>query len=181
VLRAVAEGDLVEGREGLLLPLRAGDAGIEEGQLDVAEERGLGEQVEGLEDEADLLVPDRGELEAGELRDVLPFQAVGAVGRCVEAAEDVHEGGLARAGGAYDRDHLALLDLEVDPTQRLHGELARVVGLGHPLHADQGGDGHGGDGDRPRRDRGEGGRRLTHCPSSPSGGSGPRPRSPCPR
>ena len=170
----------VERREGLLLPLGAGDAGVEERQLDVAQERGLGQQVEGLEDEADLLVADRGELEAGELRDVLAVQAVGALGRRVEAAEDVHEGGLAGARGADDRDHLALLDLEVDPAERLHGQLARVVGLGDPLHADEGGDGHGG-GDGAGRHRRHDGHRLTHCPSSPSGGSGPRPRSPCPR
>ena len=34
--------------------------------------------------------------------------------------------------------------VEVDPAQRLHRELARVVGLGDALHADERGDGHGG-------------------------------------
>ncbi len=54
-----------------LLALRPADPGIEQGQLHVAQQRGLGQQVEGLEDEADLLVADRRELEARELVDVL--------------------------------------------------------------------------------------------------------------
>ena len=133
VLCPVREADPVEGRARQLLALRARDPGIQEGELHVAQKRGLGEEVEGLEDEADLLVADGRDLEARELVDVVSLQAVGAGGGGVEAAEDVHEGRLAGAGRADDRHHLPALDLEVDPLQRVNRDLAGVVGLGHAL------------------------------------------------
>ena len=97
-----------------LLALRAREPGVEQRQLDVALERGLGEQVEGLEHEADLLVADPGELEARQRRDVVALEQVAPVARRVQAAEDVHQRRLARARRADHRDHLSLLDAQVD-------------------------------------------------------------------
>ena len=83
---------------------------------------------------------------------------------------------------------LGCLDAPTGGTYRLEGkdvsqlsgfQLAGVVRLDHPLHADEGGDGGGRHG--PGRHHGEGGHRLTHCPSSPWAGWGPRPRPRCPR
>ena len=51
------------------------------------------------------------------------------VGRRVEAAEEVHERRFAGAGGADDRHHLALVDLEVDAFERFDFHLAGVVDL----------------------------------------------------
>ena len=64
VLRALGEADLAQRLERALLALAAADPGVEQRQLDVAQQRGLRQQVEGLEDEADLLVADGGQLEA---------------------------------------------------------------------------------------------------------------------
>ncbi len=94
--------------------LRAGDAlggggaVVDEGELDVVEAGGAGEEVEGLEDEADLLVADAGELVVVELGDVVAVEPVFTLGRGVEAADEVHQGGLAGAGGAHDGDVLAV-------------------------------------------------------------------------
>ena len=66
-------------------------------------------------------------------------------GRPVEAAEDVHQRGLARAGGAHQRDHLAALDRQRDALEHRHVDLAEVVGLVDVFEADEF---HGGQGFR---------------------------------
>ncbi len=58
---------------------------------------GAGEQIEGLKDEADLLVADAGELVVVQLADQLAVEPVFALGRGVKAADEVHERGLAGA------------------------------------------------------------------------------------
>jgi len=48
----------------------------------------------------------------------------------VEQAEDVHQGALARARRAHDRDHLARLDRNLDALEGFDGiALAQAVGL----------------------------------------------------
>ena len=57
----------------------------------------------------------------------LPVQQVGAGGGHVQAADDVHAGGLAGAGLAHDGHELPLLDLEGDVVRRLHRGVAHLV------------------------------------------------------
>jgi hypothetical protein len=90
---------------------------VDERQLDVVQRGGAGQQVEGLEDEADFLVADAGELVVVELGDVVAVEPVLALGGRVEAADQVHQGGLAGAGGAHDGDVLVVLDAERDAAQ----------------------------------------------------------------
>src|SRR5439155_146557 len=74
-------------------------------------ERGRpGQQVELLEDEPDSAVSDPSELVRREAPDTLAVQHIFPAGRGVEAAQEVHEGGLARARGTHDCDELAALD-----------------------------------------------------------------------
>jgi hypothetical protein len=47
------------------------DAGVDQGQLDVVQRVGAGQQVEGLEDEADLAVADVGQFVVAHRRDIL--------------------------------------------------------------------------------------------------------------
>ena len=68
--------DPFEGPPGLLLALRLLRPGVDEGQLDVAEGRGAGQEVEDLEDEADLAVPGEGQLVLGHGADELAVEAV---------------------------------------------------------------------------------------------------------
>jgi hypothetical protein len=102
---------------------------VEHRQLDVLDGPGARQQVEALEDEADLRVADLGPLVAVETRDVDAVQPVGARGRPVEAAQDVHERRLAGARGAHDGDQLPGLDREVDPLQGVNLDLAHLVDL----------------------------------------------------
>ena len=105
----------LQGALGHPQPLLLGHPGVDEGQLDVVQGGGPGQQVEGLEDEADLAVADRGQLVVVHLRDHLAPQHVGAAAGRVQAAHDVHEGRLAGAGRPHDRDVLALLDRRSSP------------------------------------------------------------------
>jgi hypothetical protein len=97
MVHALAEVD------GLKDELGAGDAlglrgaVVDERQLDVVQSGGAGEQVEGLKDEADLLVADAGELVVVECGDVVPVEPVAALRGRVEAADEVHQRGLAGA------------------------------------------------------------------------------------
>ena len=81
VHHAGAEIDGLEDGLCALEALGGGGAVIDEGQLDVVQRGGAGEQVEGLEDEADLLVADAGELVVVERGDVVAVEPVACLGR----------------------------------------------------------------------------------------------------
>src|SRR6187401_1805345 len=98
-------------------------------QLHVVQRGGPGEQVERLEDEPDLLVADAGELVVVHLAHLLVVQQVGALGRRVEAADQVHQRRLAGAGRTHDRDVLAAADLDVHAAQGVHFLFAHHVRL----------------------------------------------------
>jgi hypothetical protein len=129
VVHAGAEPDLGEDLLGALDACAGGCAVVDEGQLDVMQGGGAGEQVEGLEDEADLLVADAGELIVVELGDVVTVEPVAALRRRVEAAEEVHQRGFAGAGGSHDGDVLVVLDADVDALESVDGLVAHLVGL----------------------------------------------------
>ena len=52
----------------------------------------------------------------------------------IEPGEQVHQRGLAAAGGAHDRDELAAAHREVDAAQRVDGGVAGAVVLGDRMH-----------------------------------------------
>ncbi len=90
------------------------------GQADVLDRAGARQQIEALEDEAEALAADAGELRLLEPGDVDAVEEVAPAGRPVEAAEDRHQRRLARSRGAHDGDELAALDRQADAPQRLH-------------------------------------------------------------
>ncbi len=145
VLGAVAHADLLEGLGHALLALAGGHAAVGEGQLDVLIDREVADEVEGLENEADLAVADAGALGERQALDGAAVEDVGAVGRGVEEAEDGKEGGLAATGRAGDGDILALADVHVDAGQGVRLDLVGEEDLGHAVEFDQGGiiSGHG--------------------------------------
>ena len=126
----IAEADLPKRREGARAAIMS-IAAVHEGQLDVLDGVEAREEVERLEDEADVLVADRGELVVGQLADVLARQLVRAGVGDVEAAEHVHQRRLARTRRAHDRDEFAGVDIEVDAGEGVHLDLLTdAVGLG---------------------------------------------------
>ena len=99
--------------------------------FDVLGGRQGGDQVEGLEDEPDLLGADPGELGFAERAEVGAVQFDGALGRAVEAAEQVEQGGFAVAGAALDGQPLAVFDHQVQVADCRDGAAALLVELGH--------------------------------------------------
>ena len=109
---------------------------VEQRQLDVVERRGARQQVETLEDEADLAVAHDRELIAGHPRDIFAVEDVTAARRAIETAEDVHERRLAGSRRARDRHELALLDVHVGAAQRTDCHFADGVGLDEVANRD---------------------------------------------
>ena len=111
--RAVGQSDELEQLGGACLRLVALDARDLEREADVAQHRALLEQVEALEDHADVL-PGLEQVAAAELRHVAPVDAHRAGGRPLEEVDAAHERALAGAAQADDAEDLPVLDAEVD-------------------------------------------------------------------
>ena len=75
---------------------------------DVFERGERGDELIGLEDEADGFAADLGEFVFGQVADGGAVEVDVAGGGCVEAREQAEQGGFAAAGGAHDGDELAL-------------------------------------------------------------------------
>src|SRR5690606_6317277 len=87
------------------------------------------DEVVELEDEADVVAPERRQLALGGGTEVVAGVADGAGRGAVEPAEDVEERGLPAAGGAEEDDELAREEVEVDAPERVDLDLAGPVHL----------------------------------------------------
>ncbi len=135
--QTIAEPQLLEHGDGALRPRGPADAvAVAKRERRVLDDVHPREQIEVLEDETHLAVANPRESPAAQLRDRLAVQPVLAGRGRVEATDDVHQRGLARAGGAHDGDILALPDDEVDAPQRIDLDLSQVVDLVDPLGPD---------------------------------------------
>ena len=74
-----------------------------------------------------MLAAEEGQLAVVHVGDLAALDPHGAGGRHIEAGEDVHERGLAGAGGAHDRRELAARDLEGHATERVDRGFALAV------------------------------------------------------
>ena len=88
-------------------------------QHNVFERREIGNQVELLKDKADFLSPKAGEFVGREAQYLLAIEHDAARRGSVEAAEDIEQRALARAGRAHHGDPLAFLHGEGDLVQRV--------------------------------------------------------------
>ena len=130
----VAEADLLQRLDGTLLALLRGDAGKRQGELDVGEYALMGDEVVALEHEADAVVA------VGV--PIAVFVLVGGhavddhVARVVmiEAADDVEQRGLARAGRTEDGYELVVAEGDGNVVEGFLREVARSVGLADVLY-----------------------------------------------
>ena len=136
--RAVGQSDEFEQLGGAGLCLVALDAGDLEREADIAQHRALLEQVEALEDHADVL-PGLEQVAAAELRHVAPVDAHRAGGRPLEEVDTAHERALAGAAQADDAEDLAVLDAEVNVPQCVDVAARGGVGLVEMFDFDHGG------------------------------------------
>lgn len=75
---------------------------------------GSRQKVEGLQDEADLPVPNVRELVVGHCAHFAAVQHVASAGVGIQAAQQIHKGGLARARGSHDGQVVPSLDTKID-------------------------------------------------------------------
>jgi hypothetical protein len=133
-LREVTEAEVGQRREGE--PAGGADRpAVEfERQRHVLHRGEAGQQVQLLEDVADPAPAHRRELAPGQRAEHLSLHHDLAPGRRVEAAAQVEQGRLARAGRAHDGHQFAGADGDRDPAQGVHGRLAGSV---HAVHVTQ--------------------------------------------
>jgi hypothetical protein len=119
----LAAGELVREAGGLRVEADPGEAfecgsaglgmlGEEEGEFDVFNGGEGGHELEGLEDEADLVAADASELGGCEGGGGLAEEEDVTGGGEVHGAGEVEEGGFAAAGASGEGDELAAMDVE---------------------------------------------------------------------
>src|SRR5690606_20111500 len=121
----------------LLALLLAQARAIRQRQLDVLEHREVADQVERLEYEADLAVPDLRPLRMVELLDGRAVQPVSSAARRIEKPEDRQERRFAASGWALDRHIVAFVNVEVHAGERMRLDLVRIENLRQVLELDQ--------------------------------------------
>src|SRR3546814_9892903 len=96
----------------------------------VVEQVQVRDQVEALEDEADLLVAQLAALVVRQALDVLAVEREFAAGEGLQQPGDVEEGGLAGTGRTCDGDEFAFLHVQVERTQRVRLDQFGAVEIG---------------------------------------------------
>ena len=135
VAGAGAEADAIEGCPGFALV----GHGVEVlGEHDVFYRGEVGDEVELLEDEADLVGAEAVELGGAHGGDIDAVDPELSGGGAVEAAEEVDEGGFAGAGGAGDGDPLAGDDGEAGVVEGADGSGVACVFAGDGGERDDG-------------------------------------------
>ena len=91
VIHARFEADIGQRLLGALNALGGRRAVVDQRQLHVVQRSGAGKQIECLEDEADFLVANAGQLIVVEFADELAVEPVSAFGWRIEAADEIHQ------------------------------------------------------------------------------------------
>ena len=127
VLQAL-EADLFEDLQRQPAPLRSGHALHLHDELDILPRRQHGDEVEGLEHEADLAESEVGQLALGQVVDAAARDIDLAAIRLVEAADRVEKRGLAAARRGRQADEATLGDLEAHVIEGFDVHIALAVG-----------------------------------------------------
>jgi sigma-B regulation protein RsbU (phosphoserine phosphatase) len=120
----LVQPDLSQRLPGALLPVPSVRVERDQRGLDVLLSGQGGDEVEGLEDEADRGGADLGELAFPQAGQVLAVQFHGARGRAVKGAEDLQQGALAVTRRPLDRQPVAVLDDHIHAPQCVHDSAA---------------------------------------------------------
>src|SRR5690606_397763 len=113
-------------------------AAVAQRHVAVVEQVEVRDQVEALEDEADLAVAQLRARVVGQTAHVLAVEQVFAPGEGLQQARDVEEGGLARARGAGDRNELAVAHVQVERPQGVGLDEFGAVDLADLAHLEHG-------------------------------------------
>ena len=132
----VGKTDLVQQGKSGLQPFLSRNLPIDHRQLHILERAGSRDQIKGLENKTDLPVADLRQFVVGLFAHIDPFQIILPFRGTVQAAQDIHERGLAGAGGAHDGDKFAPIDRYGHFVQGLDRYVAVLVGFRQLLDPD---------------------------------------------
>src|ERR1700686_2912924 len=130
VLGTIGKPYHLQGNRDILLALRRGELGQQQGQFDIAFGAQHRHQVVELEHEADVVCAPARELAAGELVDAAAADHDLPGARPIETADQIEKRRLARAGRTHQRDEVALGNVQSEAVQDLDFLLAALVHLG---------------------------------------------------
>src|SRR5579862_1106144 len=115
MVEPVRKADPSEGRSR---PLRSVFlASIHQGQLDVFQGSCTSDEIETLENETDLLIPNCRQFVFVERGDLCAVDLIGPAVGNVQTADEVHHCRLSRAGWAHDRNKLPDVDIQTHAIQ----------------------------------------------------------------
>src|SRR6185312_12548303 len=137
VLHAVRHPDFFQRLEYALAALGGIHSAIRERQLHVLVDGEVADQVERLEDEADLPIPNARALARGETGDGLSVEQIFALCRCVEQPENRKQRRLATARWPGDRQILARRHLQMNARQGVRLDLVGIEDLRDRVETDQ--------------------------------------------
>ncbi len=118
MIQAVAQADVLQQLTGPQPSLSARHPRLRHRQLHVLLRRERGQQMEALEDEAELREPESCKMSVAELLRVMPQQLDAARRRQIDAAQYVQQRRFPRAAGAHHRHVVRLVDTQ---THAAHG------------------------------------------------------------
>ncbi len=117
VVGAVGDADPVHCRHDLRLSVAAGPFAVDDTQFDVLLDRQLVDQVEALEDEAEIVAAQLRQFRFRELGDLTITEQVLTAGGAVDGSQDIQQRGLAAAGRTHDGDEFSLTHVKLDGFQ----------------------------------------------------------------
>jgi hypothetical protein len=124
VVEALVETNELSEILATLLKLREVGLLVNEGDLNVFNDRELGDEIVGLENKSKALAADGGKSVIVHFGDVVAAKEILARGGAVEAAEEIEHGGFSGAGWPHDGDIGTLFDLKVDPPESTDLDIA---------------------------------------------------------
>ena len=140
MIESLAQSYSLQSFDGTLLAFFCADGRIvHQWQLYILYARGLRQEIVVLEDEANLAVAQDSSVVAAHLAHAHAIQVIFTLGRGVEAAQLVEQGGFAGTRLTHNGDELALVDLEAYAFQGVDGFIthkkvaANIVELYHHL------------------------------------------------
>ncbi len=113
----MSQADTLQSCGGPTLSLHAVDSSVHQREGDVLDQSEMGNEMEGLEDEPDPKAPSLRTFLLFEVGHLLAGQDVSSRRRPIEKAEDLQQGGFARARGAGQCQPFPVVDLEIDAGQ----------------------------------------------------------------
>jgi len=137
MLGAMRHPDLLERLGGSLPALGSLQAAVGQRKFHVFVNREVTDQVEALEDETDLPIPNAGPLGMAELGRGVTVERVVPIGWAVQQAQDRKQSRLTAAGRAGNRHVLAPADLEVYAGERVGFDFVGVKHLSDALELEE--------------------------------------------